>query len=145
VRLTRAAAALVLAAFTATPAAAGRWEIDHAGVCREIWTARDVVRGPTALVNGALRPLTAFVGGTWFAVAECHHSVRCLWVGPLWVAGSTAWGLGEGLYWAVTGLIDTPTLGAWRASPYPASRLRLAPVVPFIESHPPSDAERCAS
>jgi hypothetical protein len=143
VRLT--AVTFALAALAATPADAGRWERDRSGVCREVWTARDLVRGPTALVNGALRPLTAFVGSTWFAVAECHHRARCLWVGPLWVAGSTAWGLGEGIYWAVTGLIDTPTLGATRASPYPASRLQLAPVVPFVESHPPSDDERCAS
>jgi hypothetical protein len=139
------AAALALAALVAAPASAGRWEMDRAGNCREVWTARDLARGPIALVNGALRPLTAFVGGTWFAVAECHHSLRCLWVGPLWVAGSTAWGLGEGFYWAVTGLIDTPTLGATRASSYPASRFQLAPVVPFVESHPPAGDERCAS
>ena len=76
-RLIRAAAAaLALAALVAMPASAGRWVIQRDGVCREIWTARDLARGPIALVNGALRPLTSFVGGTWFAVAECHHSVR---------------------------------------------------------------------
>jgi hypothetical protein len=138
------AAVLALAALLAAPADAGRWVLEN-GVCREIWTARDLVRGPTALLNAALRPVTSFVGGAWFAVAQCHHSPRCLVVGPLWVAGSTAWGLGEGLYWAVTGIIDTPTLGAARVSPYRASRLQFGPVVPFVEGHPPSDAERCES
>ena len=66
-------------------------------------------------------------------------------MGPLWVAGSTAWGLGQGLYWAVTGLIDVPTLGAAQLSPYPASQFQLAPVVPFVGSHPPAGDERCTS
>jgi hypothetical protein len=146
VRLTRAAAALALTALTATPAAAGEWKIDRrTGACREVWSARDLVRGPTALLNGVLRPVTAFTGGVWFAAAECHHSPRCLWVGPLWVVGSTGWGIAEGLYWIATGIADTPTLGAALIAPFPAARLQLGPVVPFVESHPPSDAERCAS
>jgi hypothetical protein len=145
VRLTGAALALALAALAAPPAAADEdWEIERStGECVEVWRARHLVRGPIAILNGVLRPVTSFVGGVWFAVAECHHDLRCLWIGPLWVAGSTGWGLGEGLHWIVTGLLDTPTFGTAPFSPFPASRLQLGPVVPFIESHPPGDAERC--
>lgn len=140
-----AVAAVACAWLVASPAAAGRWVLDRQGVCTEVWTARDLVRGPTAILNGMLRPVTSFVGGTWFAVAQCHHSPRCIVVGPLWVLGSTAWGIGEGLYWVVTGVVDTPTLGAALVSPYRASRLELELSVPFVESHEPTDAERCAS
>ena len=136
-------AALALSGLLAAPAAAGVWMRGHDGVCREMWTARDLVRGPTAIANGVLRPLTSFTGGVWFAVAQCHHHPRCLVAGPLWAAGSTFWGLGEGLYWLATGVLDTPTLGAVPLSPYEASRLTLAPTIPFVTSHEPSDDERC--
>lgn len=143
-RLSRAVVVvLTLACLLAGPASAGKWDRGAGDVCTEVWTRRDLVRGPMALANAVLHPVTSFVGGVWFAVAECHHSPRCIVVGPLWVLGSTAWGLGEGLYWAATGLLDTPTLGAARISPYEASRLPVLPAVPFLASHPPSNDERC--
>jgi hypothetical protein len=136
-------ATLALTGLLAAPAAAGVWARGHDGVCREEWTARDLLRGPTAILNGVLRPLTSFTGGVWFALAQCHHNPSCIVMGPLWATGSTLWGLGEGLYWLATGVLDTPTLGAVPLSPFEASRLRLAPTVPFVTSHERSDDERC--
>jgi hypothetical protein len=137
-------AALALACLIAAPSAAGVWARDRAGVCREMWTPRDLVRGPIAIVNGVLRPLTSLTGGVWFAAAQCRHRPRCLVAGPLWAVGSTLWGLGEGVYWLATGVLDTPSLGVLPFSPYDASLLQLAPTVPFVSSHEPSQAEeRC--
>ena len=135
-------AALALAALLAGPAAGGTWALER-GECRESWTARDLARGPTAVVNGVLRPLTSLTGGVWFAVAQGHHRARCLLAGPLWAVGSTFWGLGEGLYWVATGVLDTPTLGVVPLSPYEASRLTFVPTIPFVASHEPNDRERC--
>jgi hypothetical protein len=143
-RLIRAAViALTLACLLAETAAAGVWMRSRNDVCVEIWTLRDLMRGPTAIANAVLRPVTSFVGGVWFAAAECSHSVRCVVVGPLWVVGATTYGVAQGFYWGVTGLLDTPTLGSARITPFEASSLQILPVVPFLGSHPPSNDERC--
>lgn len=141
IRRVAAVLALGLGLGLAAQAGASEWARVN-GECKETWTRGDLLRGPTAIVNGLLRPVASFVGSTWFVAAECR-APRCAAVGPLWILGGTAWGFGEGLYWIATGLIDLPSGGIGPVSPFEASRLRLVPVVPFLSSHVPTDEERC--
>jgi hypothetical protein len=125
--------ALLVLAWIALGPATGHasWTLSN-GVCLHRWSPGDVTLGPRVVLNGALLPLRSTVGGVGFAAEACAPHLSCAPLAPLWIVASTAWGLGEGLYWIATGTADTLTFGTQALSPLDATRLRLHPLVPML-------------
>ena len=131
-------AVVMLAAASAAPAA---WVVDEHGACVERWTAGDLARGPTAMLNGVLLPFRTTAGGAVYAwTQDSWWPWQIVGLGPGTMIISAGAGVIEGVWWIGTGLVDTLSGGALGAAPEKATELSLAPEVsPII-----ADADRPA-
>ena len=131
-------ATLLLAHAAAAPAA---WVVDASGACVKQWERSDLLRGPTAIVNGPILPLRTFAGG-----AEYAWNTKEWWpwqiafLGPAVTVISGAAGAVEGVWWIGTGLVDTLTGGAFDIAPEPATHLSARPVVSRLIADAPEPA-----
>lgn len=119
-----------------TSSASAQWR-SRSGPCAGEWSALESMRGPLALVNGAVTPVRSTLGGLHFATAVCLRNSRCAPHAPAWFLWSVGWGVGQGAYFAVMGALDTITLGARPFSPPEAARVLERPMVPFLANDPP--------
>ncbi|HSP97741.1 MAG TPA: hypothetical protein VL049_10915 [Candidatus Dormibacteraeota bacterium] len=113
--------------------ARGAWSVDAAGGCVEQWGPSDMLRGPTAIVNGPILPFRQMAGG-----AEYAWNTKEWWpwqivaMGPGVTLFSGAAGLLEGTWWVVTGVADTLTGGYFGAAPEAATELSVQPQVSTV-------------
>lgn len=125
---------IVLAAFIAR-ASVGycAWTVDANGACVEHWAPSDLLRGPTAIVNGPLRPVRTLAGGAEYAWNTTEWwPWKIVGLGPAVTLVSGAAGVVEGVWWIGTGLADTLTGGYFAIAPEPATELSLRPQVSTI-------------
>ena len=127
-----------LSASFAPPAVASVWVL-RGDTCREEWSGADLVRGPNAILSGALRPVRSLAGGFVYAGSSVLQKPSAAATAPLWIVGSTLFGVAQGLWWIGTGALDTVTGGAFMLAPAAATGLRLDPTVPFVEDDGPVD------
>jgi len=118
------------------------WTVDASGACVEQWTAGDLLRGPTAIVNAPLLPFRQLAGG-----AEYAWNTQEWWpwqiavLGPTVTLVSGAAGVFESVWWIATGLADTVTGGYFTIAPEAATQLSIRPEVsPVIADAGPAPA-----
>ena len=122
------------------------WTVDAAGVCVEQWAPSDMLRGPTAVLNGPILPFRQLAGG-----AEYAWNVDEWWpwqiavLGPAVTLFSGAAGTLEGLWWVTSGLADTLTGGALTLAPEEATELSIEPEVSrmIADAKTPPTTDRC--
>jgi hypothetical protein len=111
---------VIVAALLVTSAnlANGAWTVGADGVCAEHWAPRDLLRGPTAIVNGPLLPLRTLAGGAQYAWnSKEWWPWEIALMGPAVTAASGAGGAVEGIWWVGTGVADTLTGGYFAIAP----------------------------
>jgi hypothetical protein len=121
---------IFLAAALMAPAgvACAAWTVDASGACVEQWVARDVLRGPTAIVNAPLLPFRQLAGGAEYAWNREEWSPWQIAVlGSAATGASGAWGVIESVWWTATGLADTLTGGYFALAPEEATQLSIHP------------------
>lgn len=137
----RALVSLLLAALLlgVTGPARAVWVVDEHGACVERWATADLLRGPTAMLNGLLRPIRTTAGGAVYAWnQDAWWPWQIIGLGPGATLISGGAGLIEGVWWMGTGLVDTVTGGALHVSSEKAVDLAISPEVSTIIA----DAER---
>ena len=122
------------------PASAVVWALDSDGTCEPDYGLLD---WPVIVGNGVLRPVWSLAGGLWFSAAVCAREPTCLPTAPLWIVSSTVWGSVEGVWWLVSGTLETVVPFSLDIVPPEATEAGLHPLVPFLENHPMSRRERC--
>lgn len=125
-------ALVLLPLVLASRAPASEWVVRD-GVCTEQWTGGDLLRGPSAIVSGALLPVRSLAGGFVYAGSSSLRQPSSTYMAPLWIVGSTLFGVAEGVWWIGSGALDTVSGGALLLSPDDATGFRLDPIVPFID------------
>ncbi len=121
---------LILTVALLATAARGAWVVDAGGGCVEQWGPSDMLRGPTAIVNGPILPFRQMAGG-----AEYAWNTQEWWpwqialLGPGVTLFSGAAGTLEGVWWIGAGVLDTVTGGYFQLAPEPATELSVKPQV----------------
>lgn len=136
---------LAVALIAPVGVAHGTWSVDASGACVDQWTSRDVLRGPTAIINAPLLPARQLAGGGEYA---WNHAEWSPWdkatLGTAATGVSGAAGMVEGLWWIATGLCDTMTGGYFALAPEKATELSLEPdVSTAIIRTPPPTTDPC--
>ena len=123
----------------------GTWTVDANGACVDQWTSRDVLRGPTAIVNAPLLPFRQLAGGGDYAWNNAQWSAwNKATLGTAATGVSGAMGAVEGLWWVATGLGDTVTGGYFALAPEKATELSIAPdLSAAISGAPPATTDPC--
>jgi hypothetical protein len=134
--------AFLVCASVHSTARAGEWVTRADGACVELWTAGDLLRGPTAILNGALLPFRSLAGGFALAANECSVAGGCSITSPFYPILGPILGGTFGVYWILTGFADTVTGGLGLLSSPDAATLSLSPVVPLVSDIVP--VNRCA-
>ena len=123
---------LVVLATLIAPAglAYGEWVVDANGDCVDKWTSRDVLRGPTAIVNAPLLPFRQMAGGAEYAWNRPEWTPwNRATLGTAATGVSGAFGIVEGLWWIATGVPDTLTGGYFSLAPERATEISIEPEV----------------
>ena len=121
---------LVAVLLVQATAANSAWVVDASGQCVERWEPSNMLRGPTAILNGPLRPLRTLPGGAVYAWnTEEWWPWQIAILGPAVTVVSGAAGALEGVWWIATGLADTVTGGYFDISSENATTLSLRPEV----------------
>ncbi|MGH7787979.1 MAG: hypothetical protein ACRERC_13995 [Candidatus Binatia bacterium] len=138
---------MVLAAALMAPAggAHGAWTVNAEGACVDQWTARDVLRGPTAIVNAPLLPFRQIAGGAeyaWNREGWTPWNKATLGTAATGVSGAA--GMVEGIWWIATGVTDTVTGGVFHLAPEEATELSVAPDLSTAIAKPaPPTMDQC--
>jgi hypothetical protein len=118
------------------------WTVNADGSCVQEWGAPDMLRGPTAILNGLLLPFWTTVGGAEYAWNKTEWRWwRTLVLGSAATGMSTVAGGFEGLWWVGTGAADTLTGGFFHLAPEPATKTSVQPVLSTVISDKPPAAE----
>ena len=122
----------------------GEWAVDANGACVDQWTPRDVLRGPTAIVNAPLLPFRQLAGGADYAWNQPEWSPwNRATLGTAAAGASGAFGMVEGLWWITTGLPDTLTGGYFALAPQKATEISIAPELSTAISGQPPATDNC--
>jgi hypothetical protein len=125
--------------------AQGASVISADGACVDTWEPRDVLRGPTAIVNAPLLPVRTTIGGAEYAWNRTEwrwwHTVL---LGSAETAMSAAAGMVESIWWICTGTADTLTGGYFSLAPERATQISVQPELStVISGKPPTEPDRC--
>lgn len=130
-RMSRLRGLLAAAALVAAAPAAGEWKVDAQGACVREWTPRDLLRGPTAMLDAPLVPIR-FIEGAVVDAADCSPEACGPTARTLLGTSGVLLGAGFGTLWAfvdlVLGFLETFSGGAVELSEPDPTRLSLRPI-----------------